>query len=148
MDPETLRLMAIAIFEQAREQMVETGGRDILGPVFEQILGLDYPTGDESPRSVREGDLARAVYHSHATGVRRVVETVVIMIREGVLKLDPERVSGMAAALARKKDGAERWQFKPGPDGDDADDGNGRGNSSDTGNAAGGTGGTGGDQAG
>ena len=47
MDPETLRQIAIGIFEQAGEDMVKTGGREILAPVFERILGLDYPTGSE-----------------------------------------------------------------------------------------------------
>jgi hypothetical protein len=80
MDPETLRQIAIGIFEQAGEHMVKTGGREILAPIFESMLGIDYPMRRELPLQVWEDDLAGAIYHAHSSGARRVIETPAQMI--------------------------------------------------------------------
>ncbi len=108
-----MRQIVIGIFELAGGHIVKTGGREILAPIFERMLGIDYPRGSELPLQVWEDDLARAIYPAHSTKARRVIETLARMIRDGVLELDLDRVSAVTATFSPDEHGSGRCRFSP-----------------------------------
>ena len=115
MDQEKLeqwRQEAIESFEEAKEHFASEYGKKAVLEVLTEILGQDFPGSPETLHTLREEDILKATFYAHCMGVSRVVDTLIRMIRDGVLNPDGDRAREVAARLEQAEEKVETYQFK------------------------------------
>jgi hypothetical protein len=125
MDPEKLeqwREEAIESFEQAKEHFAHEYGKAAVLEVLKEILGPDFPGSPDTLHTLREEDILKATFYAHCMGVSRVVDTLIRMIRDGVLNPDGDRAKEVAASLDAAESKEETYLFKPGTEVEEEDD--------------------------
>jgi len=125
MDPKKLeqwREEAIESFEQAKEQFAHKYGKAAVMEVLKEILGPDFPGSPDTLHTLREENILKATFYAHCMGVGRVVDTLIRMIRDGVLNPDGDRAREVAARLEQAEEKVETYQFEPGAEMDLEDD--------------------------
>jgi hypothetical protein len=117
MDPKKLeqwREEAIESFEEAKEHFASEYGKKAVLEVLTEILGPDFPGSPDTLHTMREEDILKATFYAHCMGVSRVVDTLIRMIRDGVLNPDGDRAREVAARLDGEGVKEEMYQFKAG----------------------------------
>ena len=115
MDPDKLtkwREEAIEAFEESKKHFIAKGGRHMTEHVFAEMLCLDFPTGPDNLLNLREGDVGKAIFLAHAQGVESVIESVIQMIRDGVLVPDGDRAAQVARKIREAENNSGTWKFK------------------------------------
>jgi hypothetical protein len=124
MDPKKLeqwREEAIESFEQAKEHFAHEYGKAAVLEVLTEILGPDFPGSPDTLHTMREEDILKATFYAHCMGVSRVVDTLIRMIRDGVLNPDGDKAREVAARMEEVEPMEETYQFKPSAEIEDND---------------------------
>lgn len=82
-----------------------------------ETLRLDYPTDPDKLLSLREEDTGQPISFAHAHGVESVANTVIQMIRDGVVVSDGDKAAVVAQKMKDKEHEMESgpWRFQPAP---------------------------------
>jgi len=125
MDPEKIQKWRdefMEAVERVKQQIIAKCGKNMTLHVFSEMLRLDFPTGPDNLLTLREEDVGKAVFLAHAQGVESMAETVLQMVREGVLVPDGDQAAQVAQKIREEEGKSAPWRFKPLPGSADEDE--------------------------